>query len=264
VNNSARDRVIVMTQQQTVAVTGAARHPFVEKLNRYTVLCNEEQATLSSLLARTRTIHRGRDIVVQGRPHQALQVLNDGLALRYKILADGKRQILNLVVPGDLIGLPACMFESAIATVSSLTDISVSTIEYKDLFALFHRHPRVAIALFWTSAREGGVYIERLTTIGRRTAYERLAHLILELLFRLRAVGLAGPASFEMPLTQEMLGDMLGLSLQHVNRMIRNLREEGLASVEVHKVTIHDMDALVRLAGFEEIYLSQARIPGLA
>ena len=251
-----------MTQEPT-ASTAIGRHPLVERLNRYAALGSEEQAALGGLLAHARAIHRGRDIVVQGRPHHALQVLNNGLALRYKILADGRRQILNLVVPGDLIGLPVCMFESAIATVASLTDVSVSAIEFKDLFALFRQYPRIGIALFWTSAREGGVYIERLTTIGRRTAYERLAHLLLELLFRLRVVGLAGPTSFEMLLTQEMLGDALGLSLQHVNRMIRNLREEGLASVDVRKVTIHDMDALVRLAGFEDTYLSQARIPGL-
>jgi DNA-binding transcriptional regulator LsrR (DeoR family) len=79
----------------------------------------------------------------------------------------------------------------------------------------------------------------------------------------LQAVGLAGESSFKMPLTQEMLGDALGLSLQHVNRMIRILREEGLASIESHAVTIHDIDSLAQLAGFENTYLTHKKIPGL-
>jgi CRP-like cAMP-binding protein len=117
--------------------------------------------------------------------------------------------------------------------------------------------------LFWTAAREAAIYAERLASIGRRSAYERLAHLILELLTRLQAVGLAEGASFRMPLTQEMLADALGLSLQHINRMVRNLREEGLASIEEHTITIHDLDSLARLAGFENLYLTRQRIPGL-
>lgn len=241
----------------------ATGYALIEKIRLYVDLDDEEVGALTHLLSRTRSVPRGRDIVMQGQPYRALSVLIDGLALRYKVLSDGRRQVLNLIVPGDLIGLPACLFEGAIASVSGLTDTIVSRIEFEELFGLFRHYPRISAALFWTSARESGIYIERLATIGRRSAYERLAHLILELLSRLQVVGLASPDSFEMPLTQEMLADTLGLSLQHVNRMIRNMREEGLASFEEHKVIIHDMVSLVSLAGFEATYLSQHKIPGL-
>jgi CRP-like cAMP-binding protein len=251
-----------MTRSPATTTT-ETRYAFIEKFRRYVDLNDEEVGTLSRLLARPRRIRRGRDIVAQGQPYRALYVLIDGFALRYKVLSDGRRQVLNLIVPGDLIGLPACLFESAIASISSLTDTTVSPIEFEELFDLFRHHPRISAALFWTSAREAGIYVERLVTIGRRSAYERLAHLILELLSRLQVVGLAGTNSFDMPLTQEILADTLGLSLQHVNRMMRNLREEGLASFEEHKVTIHDMESLVRLASFEDIYLSRHKIPGL-
>jgi CRP-like cAMP-binding protein len=241
----------------------ARRHPLVDKLALYADLDDNEVAAISDMVTRSRSIPRSRDIVVQGQPYRTLYVLSSGLGLRYRVLSDGRRQVLNLIVPGDLIGLPAGMFESAIASVSCLTDVTVSPIEFQDLFGLFRRCPRVGVALFWTAAREAGIYAERLASLGRRSAYERLAHLILELLTRLRAVGLAEVASFKMPLTQEMLADALGLSLQHINRMVRNLREEGLVSVEEHTIAIHDLDSLVRLAGFENIYLTRQKIPGL-
>lgn len=243
--------------------TSKSLHPFIEKLTAYVDFDDEEVAALTALFESTRIVLRGREIVAQGKPYRALYALNEGLALRYKVLADGRRQILNLIIPGDLVGLPICMFESAIASVSTLTESSISPIEFEELFKLFQRYPRIGIALFWVSAREAGIFVERLTTIGRRSAYERLAHLILELLSRLQVVGLATLTSFALPLTQEMLADTLGLSLQHVNRMIRNLRMEGLASIAEHEVTIHDMASLIRLSGFEDGYLSQSKIPGL-
>jgi CRP-like cAMP-binding protein len=239
------------------------KYALIEKLSAYVDLDDGEIPALSRTLTRTRSIPRGRDIVVQGQPYHALYVLMSGLALRYKILPDGRRQVLNLVVPGDLVGLPACLFEGALASVSSLTDVTIAPIEFTALFDLFSKYPRISIALFWTSGREAGIYIERLVTIGRRSAYERLAHLIVELFSRLRAVGLADADSFEMPLTQETIADTLGLSLQYVNRMIRNLREEGLAKIEEHRVTVQDMESLVRLAGFEDTYLTRHEIPGL-
>ena len=99
--------------------------------------------------------------------------------------------------------------------------------------------------------------------LGRRTAYERLAHLLLELLVRLRAVGLAEMRSYTMPLTQELMADVLGLSVPHINRMIRNLREEGLVTLDGQQVVVHDLAGLSALAGFEERYLARRAIPGL-
>lgn len=249
--------------QRDAALRPPDQHPLIGKLRSYVDLDAEEIAALANLMTHPRVFTRGREVIVQGQPYHALGILNRGLALRYKMLPDGKRHVLNLVVPGDLIGLPACLFENALGTVSCLTDASICMVAFADLFHMFRRHPRIGAALLWVSAREAGIYIERLATIGRKSAYERTAHLILELFMRLQSVGLAEASSFEMPLTQEMLADSLGLSLQHVNRMIRNLREEGLASIEAHRVVIQDFEALARLAAFEASYLSPQRIPSL-
>ena len=97
---------------------------------------------------------------------------------------------------------------------------------------------------------------EHLVDLGRGSAYERLAHLILELLVRLRAVGLAEECTYALPLTQELMADVLGLSGPHINRMIRCLREEGLVTIEDQRVAIHDLTALSSLAGFEQSYLT--------
>src|SRR5579872_4329784 len=165
--------------RKPAATATETRFALIEKLRRYVDLDHEEIGALTRLLTRIRGIPRGRDIVVQGQAYRSLYVLNEGLALRYKVLTDGRRQVLNLIVPGDLIGLPACLFEGAIASISGLTDTTVSPIAFEELFDLFRHYPRISAALFWTSAREAGIYVERLATIGRRSAYERLAHLIL-------------------------------------------------------------------------------------
>jgi CRP-like cAMP-binding protein len=118
------------------------------------------------------------------------------------------------------------------------------------------------MALFWTSACEAAMYGEHLLNLGRRSAYERLAHLLLELLVRLRSVGLADASRYTLPMTQELMADVLGLSEPHINRMIRCLREEGLATVGDHRVLIHDLASMSSLAGFDETYLKRGRIPG--
>ena len=104
------------------------------------------------------------------------------------------------------------------------------------------------------------MYTEHLIDVGRRSAIERVAHFLLELLTRLQAIGLADERSYRMPLTQELISDALGLSVPHVNRTLRRLREDALVSVEGQIVVIEDFEALAALADFEKIYLSRFRI----
>ncbi len=120
---------------------------------------------------------------------------------------------------------------------------------------MFRQFPRLGAALFWSTASEIARCDERLVGLGRRSACERLAHLISELLMRLRAVGLADGESFALPLTQELMADLLGLSTPHLNRMVRLLREEGLVTIEHHHVTVHDFKSLAALAEFDEACL---------
>jgi CRP-like cAMP-binding protein len=111
--------------------------------------------------------------------------------------------------------------------------------------------------LFWSFSSDSAVYAEHIVDLGRRSALERIAHFFLELLIRLQAVGLADERSYRIPLTQELIGDALGLSIPHVNRVLRRLREDKLVVVEEQRVTIKDIEALSELADFESSYLSR-------
>jgi CRP-like cAMP-binding protein len=111
--------------------------------------------------------------------------------------------------------------------------------------------------IFWSFSCESAIYAEHIVNIGRRSALERIAHFFLELLVRLQMVGLADERSYRIPLTQELIGDALGLSIPHVNRVLRRLREDQLVVVEDQRVTIKDIEALSELADFEPSYLSR-------
>jgi CRP-like cAMP-binding protein len=249
--------------RQTCSVDAATTLPLVERLGSYLSLTPAEVEFLQSLHEPTRKFGRHRDIIVAGHRYDHVFILLSGFVSRFKVLPDGKRLVLNVGLPGDLIGFPACMFETAVNSVSSLTEIEVAAVSFTKMFSLFTRFPRIGATLFWSSACEVAMQGEHLVNLGRRSAYERLAHLLLELLVRLKAVGLAGELSYRMPLTQELMADVLGLSGPHINRMIRSLREEGLATIEDQRVVIHDLGSLSSLAAFEESYLQPRKIPDI-
>jgi CRP-like cAMP-binding protein len=255
-----------MTQESVLLASPTppvAMFPLVEKLRPYLALSDAEVEFLGDLHGPRRKYARHREIIVAGRRCDHFFILCSGIVSRYKVLPDGKRQILDLGLPGDFIGYPSCLFDVAVNSVSSLTDVEISAVSFAQLFSLFARFPRIGAALFCASACELAIYNEHLVDLGRRSAYERLAHLILELMVRLRVAGLAEDLSFTLPLTQELIADVLGLSGPHINRMVRCLRDEGLATIEGHRVVIHDLASLSTLAGFDEHYLTRRPIPGL-
>jgi len=234
--------------------------PLTGKLTRLVALSPAEVAALAALQTPTRPIARNREIISAGRKYEGVFVLIGGVAIRYRELRDGRCQILNIVLPGDFIGFPACFFETALYSITALSEASVSWVPFADLFALFHDHPRLAATLFCSFSCETAMYAEHLIDVGRRSARERVGHFLLELLTRLQAIGLADHRSYRMPLTQELIGDALGLSVPHVNRTLRQLREEGLVSIDGQIVVIRDLEALATLADFEQAYLNRFRI----
>lgn len=238
--------------------------PLTLRLGRLVPLTPEETELLRELQSAGRRVERGREIVVEGRRYDGLQILLDGVALRYRVLNDGRRQVLNVVLPGDFIGFPGCFFENALYTIAALSECTVSPVPFTRLLGLFETHPRIGAAIFWSLSCEAAMYAEHLIGVGRRSALERVAHFLLEMLTRLQAIGLADERSFRLPLTQEVLADALGLSVQYVNQTIRQLRQENLVTIERQQVTIHNLEALTALADFERTYLSRFRIAELA
>lgn len=234
--------------------------PLTAKLAGSVSLSPQEMAVLAELQVPIRPVRRHREIITEGRKYAELFVLLEGIAIRYRVSHDGRRQILNIALPGDFIGFPACFFESALFSVAALTDAVISSVPMSRLLALFERHSRLAAILLWQFSCETAIYAEHLIDIGRRSAVERVGHLLLELLIRLQAIGLAEARSFSLPLTQQVIGDLLGLSAAHVNRSLRLLRDDGLVTITGQHVVITDFERLAALTHLEKSCISRFQV----
>lgn len=223
-------------------------------------LVAKEVADLLDLRAVSRSVRPGQEIVSEGKRCSAVFLITEGILLRYRILRDGQRQILNFLFPGDFAGVTNCRFDSALYSIKTLTPATIAPIPLPKLTGLFDTHPRLAAKLFWGFACDAAISAEHVITLGRRSAPERVAHLLLELLTRLQAIGLADERSYRLPLTQEIISDALGLSMPYVNRVLHQLRDDGLVRIKDQTVIIDNLEELSALADFEHSYLRPSPI----
>jgi CRP-like cAMP-binding protein len=228
----------------------------LSSLNVHKLICGDPNFEYG-LQGESKKIGKNKDIVVAGKHYEALFVNHDGWLLRYKILHNGDRQILDFILPGQIFGLQACLFKTSLYSVATITEASLSSIPLKAIDNVFERAPTLAKALFWSALCESAIVAEHLIDTGRRAAYERVSHLLLELFVRLKPTGLTNNMSFDMPLTQELIGGALGLTTVHVNRTFRSLREDKLIAIDGKCVTILDFDALSLLSDFDNSYLGE-------
>ena len=249
-----------MSTLRKVAVHPVKDHPFVIKLNRSTPLDDDDLTALARLLERKIVVKKAKDVIVEGYRYKALHIVERGFAIRYKLLHNGKRQIVNIILPGDIIGFPACFYEYAVFSVTTIDRMDLHHVPLDAFTDLCLNRANIATALLWFAAREAAIYAEHVIDTGRREPLERLAHFLLEMLTRLQAVGYASESSFEMPLSQEGIGDVVGLSAPHVNRMLAELKREGLIAMNGHEVKILDMAALQILGEFHPGYLVRSPI----
>lgn len=231
------------------------------KLGAFLSLSNAEVDCIEVMQKKVKSVAAGCDLVRDGDPYERTYIVADGWAMRFKTLSDGRRQILNFVLPGDFVGLFSPLFETADHNVSALTDMTVHPVEPTYMVELFANCPRLGAAIAWSAGRDEALLSEQVVRVGRRSAYERTGHIVLELLHRLRLVGEAGQRSFEMPLTQEILADTLGLSIVHVNRTLRRLRENGLLELSDGRLVIKDLEKLTGAAEFSPDYLTPEALP---
>lgn len=229
--------------------------PFARKLGAFVALSGEELSALDRLHSRRKTFPAGRDMVHEGQVNQSAYILASGWVCSYKLLSGGTRQIVDFQIPGDFLGLRSVLFRTADHNVEPVTKVEASEVLVEDLLATFGQTPRLATAVLWAASRDEAMVVEHLVGVGRRDAKERTAHFLLELGARLKLVGLATTSGYACPLSQYMLSDALGLSAVHINRVLRELREDGLVTFQHGKVEIHDLDALVQLADFDKTYL---------
>jgi CRP-like cAMP-binding protein len=197
----------------------------------------------------------GAAIVRHGEESDNLFTLYSGWAFRFKTLPDGRRQILNFLLPGDLLGLQAAMFDAALHGIEALTDVQLCVLPRRKVWALFGQRPGLAFDVAWLGSREESMVDENLTSVGRRTAAERVAALIISLYKRAKALGMVSGESFAFPLTQQHIADALGLSLVHTNKTLARLRRMGMFTRSNGTLTLTNPRILARVAQYfdEEI-----------
>lgn len=233
------------------------KHPFVAKLSAHGAIDSDDLKALARLLNRKVAVRKGQDIIVQGYEYKTLDIVESGFGLRFTLLHQGGRQIINAVLPGDIVGFPASFFQRSIFSVMAATPMSLHRISFDAFSDLCRERPNIAVALIGFAAREASIYAHHLVNAGRRSPLERVAHFLLETHFRLKAVGYASEDSFELPISQESIGDAVGLSAPHVNRMLSELRHQELIGTKNHTIKILDGAALQILAEFEPTYLAR-------
>ena len=235
-------------------------NPFLLKLDSYTRLSHEESELLLRATAqRVRRLLPGEDLIREGERPREVNVFLSGWAYRYKQLTNGRRQIIALLLPGDVCDHNVFVLEEMDHSIAALTAVTVAEVSRSTLEALKEDRPRIAQALIWEALVNSAVQREWTVNLGQRTAVERVAHLLCELLVRLRAVGLADEAGYPFPLTQVDIAEATGLSAVHVNRTLQDLRGRGAILLRNRQVTIPDFDTLASIAVFSPAYLHLQR-----
>lgn len=233
--------------------------PLICKLESITRLSDRARSAIESLPVSVRVLDANQHIVRdKDRPTQCCLIL-EGWAYRYKLLSDGKRQILSFHVPGDLPDMQSLHLHVMDHNLATLKGCRIALVPHASLRQLIRTEPDVAAALWRETLVDAAIFREWMTGIGRRTAYGRIAHLFCEMYLRLRAVGLADDLQYGFVPTQGDVADALGLSNVHVNRVLQTLRSDGLVSLRGHKLAIRDWRGLTEAAEFDPVYLHLER-----
>ena len=214
-------------------------------------------ARLRTCVARAHVISSRHDIVTSKRA-ETFHLVISGLAARYRMLSNGRRQITALILPGELCDLGHPVPRQGTGNVGAITACTVGEIPRSALFDAGALRPEWNAYAFQTLAREMDIASEWIVSLGQRSAYEATAHLFCELWERLSAIGLTDAMEFPFGLTQVDLADTLGLTPVHVNRTLRNLRQKGLLTIRGRRATILDHAALAQAADFDPSYLRSA------
>jgi CRP-like cAMP-binding protein len=211
----------------------------------------DELALIETLKKDQIVLAADQSIIHEGQADANLYTLLSGWAFRYKTLSDGRRQILNFLLPGDFIGVQQKMTDAAAHGVQALTEVILCVFRRDALWELHRSAPALGFSTTWLTAHEESVIDDNLLSVGRRNAEERIASLLIMLYKRVAALFPNRRAEVEgvpFPLTQQHIADGLGLSLVHTNKTLRNLERRGLHRIDDGRLYLLDPTALARIA----------------
>jgi len=228
---------------------------FVRKLLSHSKLSVDDQAAIAALPFSLRQLEPNDYILNEGERAVICPVLLSGFAYRQKVSADGGRQIVALKIPGDPLDFQSLYLDHADHNLQALTKVELAIFSLKDLEGLVAPRPSLARAVLIDILIEASIGREWLLNIGRRNALARLAHLLCELHYRIGQIAGEPLDGFELPLTQEQLADLLGLTPVHINRTVKALEQKGAVKRVARRLTIGDVTMLRQIAEFSDIYL---------
>lgn len=240
-------------------------NPLARKLSLFAPLSETDHALLNSIAGPEQHIPADVDLIQVGQKPRPVFVLLEGMAMRYRSLPDGGQQIITLLLPGDLCNAHVFLLNKMDHSIGTITPVRVASISRDTLMNVFANHPRISAALWWSSLQEEAMLRERIVSLGRRNAHGRIAYLLCELFWRYQAIGLSNGDTFQLPLTQAELGDTLGLTPVHVNRILKEFRQRRLIAMRLKVIELIDIGGLQYIAGFDKTYLHLDRVnPELA
>jgi CRP-like cAMP-binding protein len=235
--------------------------PLHHQLENLQCLDAADFTALDSLLTQEEKILSGKLLISEGGKLSRVLLLSKGWAIRYKSIPDGRRQILNFLLPGDIVGFFSLLFKTAEYGVETLTQVTVNSFKPAQLLEAFKKAPRLAVSLSWLAGQDERQLDEQIMRIGRRNAVERMAHLFMELHYRLFQAGITDEDARRFPLTQNILADTLGMSHVHANRSFMTLARKGFVILRDGEILLLKPADLAEIANFDGSYLEQQPLP---
>ena len=227
--------------------------PLLRTLRSAGPLSSQSETALKAVFSRTVKFRRHDPILYQGENPDIITALLSGMALRSKVLESGKRQITSVVVPGDLCDLSAVFFHQLDYGIEAATDCEVAVAKRQTVIELLVAHGDIGRALWRATLMNESISREWVVNLGRRQAHQRIAHFLCEIFVRTEPSDPSDERA--LPLTQDEIADVAGLTVVHVNRVIQDLRSAGIISFQHKCLVVHDWDRLRATAGFDPHYL---------
>src|SRR2546423_13497216 len=228
---------------------GRARNPLVAKLSQFAQLSDQDVRLLDTVCLREERFRAGAPIVVEGETPRSAFVLTRGMACRFRLMPDGRRQILTILIPGDFFDLHGFLLKATDHSVAAIGPTRIAAIGREVVIDIIANHPRIGAALWWSAMQQDAMLRERIVALGRRSARGRMAYILCELVWRQRSIGLAEDHTIRLPFTQIDLADALGLTSVHINRVLQSFRRDELITLERQRLILRDIERLQAIAG---------------
>ncbi|WP_104203686.1 Crp/Fnr family transcriptional regulator [Billgrantia saliphila] len=227
----------------------------IRKLDSIFPLTDEEKQALQELPVQGKALKPDEDLVRIGESPTRCCLILEGFMCMYKVTSAGNRQILALHVPGDLPDLQSLHLKVMDMSIAPVSPCKVGLIQHEEIYRICERYPRLTAALWRETLAHASIIREWMLNNGQRDAYTRIAHLLCELVVRLKAVGLADNSPIDLPITQTELADATGMSPVHMNRVLQALRANGLIESKKAELTVPNWEKLREAGEFDPLYL---------